>query len=74
MTGADLEDAPARELHADDVVLEDARVTNPHHGDRHDGLVHHAVDEVTDGYRRDRAFACGRRDGRVGRRADWTSG
>jgi hypothetical protein len=45
MAGTDLEDAPARELHADDVVTEDARVANTDHGDRHDGFVHHAVDE-----------------------------
>ena len=65
MTGTDLEDAPARELHANDVMLEDPRVADAHHWDRYDGFVHHAVDEVTGGYRRDWTLASGRRDRRV---------
>jgi hypothetical protein len=53
-------------------VCADGRVTRCNNGNDDDPVVVHAVDEISDAQRRDRAFAPRRADGRVGCGAPWT--
>src|SRR5689334_22261581 len=57
MTRADLEDATAREPHANHVMTIHASVPNAHDRDRHDGIVDDAVDEIADFDRSDGSLA-----------------
>lgn len=72
MAGADLQGASIRHLHAHHGVMTDRRVTHANDGNRFDALTDDAVDEIANLDCRDRAFAIGRRDGRVGRRTNGT--